>query len=38
VRTLTAAEAKALAQEIGSAGFAAGEGRHSLAEIYRSLR
>lgn len=39
VRTLTAAEARALAQEIGSPEFAADDGRrHSLAEVYRSLR
>ena len=39
VRNLTAAEARALAEEIGSPGFAAEEGRrHSLAEIYRALR
>ena len=39
VRTLTAAEARALAQEIGLPEFAADEGRrHSLAEVYRSLR
>ena len=38
VRNLTAAEAQALAQEIGAPGFAAEEGRrHSLAEVYRSL-
>jgi hypothetical protein len=39
VRTLTAAEARALAQEIGAPEFAAEDGRrHSLAEVYRSLR
>jgi hypothetical protein len=39
VRHLSAAEARALAEEMGSAGFAADEGRrHSLAEIYRALR
>ncbi len=39
VRNLTAAEARALAQEIGAPGFAAEDGRrHSLAEVYRSLR
>jgi hypothetical protein len=39
VRNLTAAEARALAEEIGSRGFIAEEGRrHSLAEIYRALR
>jgi ATPase family associated with various cellular activities (AAA) len=39
VRNLTAAEAQALAEEIGGRGFAAEEGRrHSLAEIYRALR
>jgi ATPase family associated with various cellular activities (AAA) len=39
VRTLTAAEARALAEEIGSPAFAAEDGRrHSLAEVYRSLR
>ena len=39
VRNLTAAEARALAQEIGASGLALEEGgRHSLAEIYRALR
>ena len=39
VRTLSAAEARALAEEIGSPAFAAEDGRrHSLAEVYRSLR
>jgi hypothetical protein len=39
VRTLTTAEARALAQEIGLPEFVADEGRrHSLAEVYRSLR
>ena len=39
VRTLTAPEAQALAEEIGSPAFAVEEGRrHSLAEIYRALR
>lgn len=39
VRNLTAAEARALAEEMGSSGFVAEEGRrHSLAEIYRALR
>lgn len=39
VRNLTAAEARALAAEIGAPGFAAEDGRrHSLAEVYRSLR
>ena len=39
VRTLTGAEARALAQDMGSPAFAAEEGRrHSLAEIYRALR
>jgi hypothetical protein len=39
VRNLTAAEARALAQEIGAPGFAAEDGRrHSLAEVYRALR
>jgi ATPase family protein associated with various cellular activities (AAA) len=39
VRNLTAAEARALAEELGSKDFAANDGRrHSLAEIYRGLR
>ena len=39
VRNLSAAEARALAAEIGSPGFTAEDGRrHSLAEVYRSLR
>jgi len=39
VRNLTAAEARALAEEIGSPRFAADENRrHSLAEVYRALR
>jgi ATP-dependent 26S proteasome regulatory subunit len=39
VRNLSAAEARALAEEMGSSGFVADEGRrHSLAEIYRALR
>jgi hypothetical protein len=39
VRTLTSVEAKALAAEIGSPGFAPQEDhKHSLAEIYRALR
>jgi hypothetical protein len=39
VRNLSAAEARALAEEIGSPAFVADEGRrHSLAEIYRALR
>jgi hypothetical protein len=39
VRSLSAAEAQALAAEIGSTSFAAEEGRrHSLAEVYRALR
>ena len=38
VRTLTGAEAQALAQDMGAQGFAAEENRrHSLAEVYRSL-
>jgi hypothetical protein len=39
VRNLTAPEARALAEELGSPAFAVEEGRrHSLAEIYRALR
>jgi hypothetical protein len=39
VRNLSAAEAQALAGEIGSTSFAAEEGRrHSLAEVYRAAR
>ena len=39
VRNLTAAEARALAEEIGAPAFAAEDGRrHSLAEVYRALR
>jgi hypothetical protein len=39
VRNLSAAEARALAEEIGAPGFAADENRrHSLAEVYRALR
>jgi len=39
VRTLSGAEACALAQDMGSPAFADDEGRrHSLAEIYRALR
>lgn len=39
VRNLTGAEARALAKEIGAPEFAAEDGRrHSLAEVYRSLR
>jgi hypothetical protein len=39
VRNLNTAEARALADELGSSGFAAAEDRrHSLAEVYRALR
>jgi hypothetical protein len=39
VRNLSAAEARALAQEMGAPQFAAEDGRrHSLAEIYKALR
>ena len=39
VRNLTGAEARALAEEMGSPGFASEEGRrHSLAEVYRAVR
>ena len=39
VRNLTAAEARALAEEMGAPGLVVEEGRrHSLAEVYRALR
>jgi len=39
VRTLTGAEAQALAEELGSPGCALDAGRrHSLAEVYRAAR